>query len=193
MAVIQLSNGGVYNFITQGGSTAHIASVGGTDYPFQTYFMQGIITSGSSTSTINSLTVNNILLHQGLKQYKSPIDGGIYGPVPIDTDTISVTNLQINGYPKLVQSGSMYSFYGNTDHSVRLASPSQAKYGTIVRFMKLTNTTNTLAITGSGGLINSSSSIACSDPYATIELISADDPVASGGRWVILSKTGAWS
>ena len=190
MAEIQLSNGGVYNFITQGGSTAHIASIGGTDYPFKTYFMQGILTSGSSTSTINSLTVNNILLHQGLKQYKSPIDGGIYGPVPIDTDTISVTNLLNNGYVKLVQSGSMYSFYGNTDHSVRLVSPSGAKYGTIVRFMKLTNTTNTLSITAS---INSSSSIACSDPYGTIELISADDPVTAGGRWVILSKTGAWS
>lgn len=191
MAVIQLSNGGVYNFITQGGSTAHIASVGGTDYPFQTYFMQGIITSGSSTSTINSLTVNNILLHQGLKQYKSPIDGGIYGPVPIDTDSVSITT--INSYQRLLASGSMYSFYGNTDHSVRLAAPSTAKYGTIVRFMKLTNTTNTLAITASAFPINSSSSIACSDPYATIELISADDPVQPGGRWVILSKTGAWS
>lgn len=193
MAEIQLSNGGVYNFITQGGSTAHIASIGGTDYPFKTYFMQGIITSGSSTSTINSLTVNNILLHQGLKQYRSPIDGGIYGPVPIDTDTISVTDLKVNGYLKLVQSGSMYSFYGNTNHSIELSTPSNAKYGTIVRFMKLTNTTNTLAITASGLPINSSSSIACSDPYATIELISTDDPVTSGGRWIILSKTGAWS
>ncbi len=188
MAEIQLSNGGVYNFITQGGSTAHIAPIGGTDYPFQTYFMQGIITSGSSTSTINSLTVNNILLHQGLKQYRSPIDGGIYGPVPIDTDSVSITT--INSYQRLLTSGSMYSFYGNTDHSIRLASPNTAKYGTIVRIMKLTNTTNTLAITAS---INSSSSIACSDPYGTIELISTDDPVTAGGKWIILSKTGAWS
>jgi hypothetical protein len=190
MAAIQLSNGGVYNFITQGGSTAHIASIGGTDYPFQTYFMQGILTSGSSTSTMGSLTVNGILLHQGLKQYKSPIDGGIYGPVPIDTDTVAVTDLKVNGYLKLVQSGSMYSFYGNTNHSIDLLTPGGAKYGTIVRFIKLTNTTNTLSITGS---INSSSSIACSDAFCTIELISADDPVTAGGKWIILSKNGAWS
>lgn len=188
MAEIQLSNGGVYNFITQGGSTAHIASIGGTDYPFKTYFMQGILTSGSSI--IKNLTANGLMLTQGLHRYINPIDN-LYGPLPIDTD--SIATLSINTGNKLLASGSMYSFYGNTNHSINLATPNDAKYGTIVRFMKLTNTTNTLAITASGWPINSSSSIACSDPYATIELISTDDPVTSGGRWIILSKTGAWS
>jgi hypothetical protein len=62
MAIIELTNGGVYSFITQGGSTAHIASLGGTDYPFAIYCMQGIITSASSTSTINNLIANNTLI-----------------------------------------------------------------------------------------------------------------------------------
>lgn len=188
MAEIQLSNGGVYNFITQGGSTAHIASIGGTDYPFKTYFMQGILTSGSSI--IKNLTANGLVLTQGLHRYANPIINA-YGPLPIDTDSIATSS--INTGNKLLASGSMYSFYGNTNHLIDLATPNDAKNGTIVRFMKLTNTTNIITITANSLTINSSSSLSCSDPYATIELISTDDPVTTGGKWIILSKNGAWS
>lgn len=194
MAIVELSNGGVYNFITQGGSTAHIASVGGTDYPFQTYFSQGILTSGSSTSTVGSLTINGILLHQGLQQYRAPVDGGVYGPLPIDTDTVATTAFTPNGYIKLQKSGSMYSFYGNTNHTITLLPPSTAKFGTIVKFIKLTNNTNTITINvQSGYMINDSSSLASSDAYCTLEIISTDDPVTPGGRWIILSKNGTWT
>ena len=191
MAIVELSNGGVYNFITQGGSTAHIASFGGTDYPFQTYFIQGIVTSGSSTSIINNIIANNTLTYHGLQRYKDPTntignsstDAGIVVNTAV-TATSSLTSAAI-----LEASGGIYIFRNNANHHVNLCSAGAAGYGTIIRFIKSDSNTNTIKLQPTGS-INDSSSLSCSDPFCTIELMSIQ---GGSAKWIILSKNGSWS
>ena len=188
MAIVELSNGGVYNFITQGGSTAHIASFGGTDYPFQTYFIQGIVTSGSSTSTINNLIANNTLTYRSLQRYKDPTKSIGSADAGVVVNTVATVTSSLTSAAILEASGGIYIFRNNSDHYIDLCSAITAGAGTIIRFIKPNSNTHTIKIDTTA--INDSGSLSCSDPFCTIELMSV---LADTSKWIILSKTGAWS
>lgn len=189
MAIVELSNGGVYNFITQGGSTTHIASFGGTDYPFQTYFIQGIVTSGSSTSTINNIIANNTLTYHGLQRYKDPTKAIGSSDAGVVVNTVATVTSSLTSRAILEASGGIYIFRNNSDHYINLCSATTASPGTVIRFIKPNSNTNIIKIDPTGS-INDSSSLSCSDPFCTIELMSV---LADTSKWIILSKTGAWS
>ena len=189
MAIVELSNGGVYNFITQGGSTNHIASFGGTDYPFQTYFIQGIVTSGSSTSTINNLIANNTLTYRGLQRYKDPTKAIGSADAGVVVNTVATVTSSLTSAAILEASGGIYIFRNNANHHVNLCSAGTAGHGTIIRFIKSDSNTNTIKLQPTGS-INDSGSLSCSDPFCTIELMSIQ---GGSAKWIILSKNGAWS
>lgn len=189
MGLVQLTNGGVYQFITQGGSTNHIASTGGSNFPFQTYFAQGIITSTSSSNTLWTTNLNGILTQKVLHVYRDPTSNS-NNPLMINTDSVSTTS--ITTLSKLAASGSLYCLYGSgsNTHTIDLMSPS-TRTGVYLRIVKISNNSATITIDPSS-TVNGSSSLSCSDPYCTIELLSIDSPIATT-EWIVLSQKGAWS